>query len=108
MKRGDLVTVALQGSYGKPRPALIVQSDLFNQHPSITILIVTSEIRDTPLFRYTIEPSKQNGLTKKSQIMIDKIQAVPREKLSKPFGKVTDSELLEIERLLAVFLGITD
>ncbi len=108
MKRGDLVTVALQGSYGKPRPALIVQSDLFNQHPSITILLVTSEIRETPLFRYTIEPSKQNGLTKKSQIMIDKIQAVPREKLSKPFGKVTDSELLEIERLLAVFLGITD
>lgn len=108
MKRGDLVTVALQGSYGKPRPALIVQSDFFNQHPSMTILPVTSEIRETPLFRFTIEPSKQNGLAKKSQVMIDKIQTVPINKLSEPFGRVLDSELLEIKRLLATFLGITD
>ncbi len=106
MKRGDLVTIALQGDYGKPRPALIVQSDFFRDLLSAIVLPVTGEIRETPLIRFTLEPSKQNGLTKKSQIMIDKVQAVPREKLSKPFGKVTDSELLEIERLLAVLLGI--
>lgn len=29
MRRGDIVTIALQGDYGKPRPALIIQSDLF-------------------------------------------------------------------------------
>lgn len=106
MKRGDLLTVALQGDYGKPRPALIVQSDLFNKHPSMAILPVTSEIRDAPLVRFTVEPSKNNGLIKTSQIMIDKIQAVPKDKLNKPFGKITDAELLEIERLLALFLGI--
>ena len=43
MKRGDLVTVALSGDYGKPRPALVIQSDLFDEHPSITILPVTGE-----------------------------------------------------------------
>ena len=108
MKRGDLVTIALQGDYGKPRPALIVQSDFFNQHTSVVVLPITSELRETPLFRFTLEPSKKNGLNKKSQVMVDKVQAVPREKLSKHFGKVTDSELLEIERLLSVFLGITE
>ena len=108
MKRGSLVTIALQGDYGKPRPALIVQSDFFDQHPSVVILPITSEIRETPLFRFTLDPSKKNGLIKKSQVMIDKVQAVSREKLSKTFGKVTDSELLEIERLLAVFLGISE
>lgn len=108
MKRGDLVTVALQGDYGKPRPALIVQSDFFDQHHSIVILPVTSEVRETPLFRFTLEPSKKNGLNKKSQVMIDKVQAVPRTKLNKSFGRVKDSELLEIERLLAVFLGISE
>lgn len=107
MKRGNLVTVALQGDYGKPRPALIVQSDFFDQHPSVVILPITSEIRETPLFRFTLEPSKKNGLTKKSQVMIDKVQAVSREKLRNIFGKITDSEILEIERLLAVFLGIS-
>ena len=48
MKRGDLVTIALQGDYGKPRPALVIQSDLFSEHPSVVILPVTSELRDTP------------------------------------------------------------
>ncbi len=37
MKRGDLVTIALPGDYGKPRPALVVQSDLFSEHPSVTV-----------------------------------------------------------------------
>lgn len=108
MKRGDLVTIALQGDYGKPRPALIVQSDFFNQHTSVVVLPISSELRETPLFRFTLEPSKKNGLKKKSQVMIDKVQAVQREKLSQPFGKITDSELLEVERLLAVFLGISE
>lgn len=108
MKRGDLVTIALQGDYGKPRPALVVQSDFFNQHTSVVVLPISSELRETPLFRFTLEPSKKNGLKKKSQVMIDKVQAVPREKLSESFGEITDSELLEIERLLAVFLGISE
>ncbi|TMJ14740.1 MAG: type II toxin-antitoxin system PemK/MazF family toxin, partial [Alphaproteobacteria bacterium] len=38
MNRGDLVTVALPGAYGKPRPAVVVQADRFNQLGSITFL----------------------------------------------------------------------
>lgn len=64
MKRGDLVTIAVHGEYGKPRPALIVQSDLFDEHPSITILPVTSELRETPLFRIRVVPNAINGLQK--------------------------------------------
>src|SRR5437868_3134847 len=71
MKRGDLVVVALQGDYGKPRPALVVQSDLFDEHPSLTIAPVTSTIADAPLFRVTIEPTATNGLRAVSQIMVD-------------------------------------
>lgn len=56
MRRGDLVTIALQGAYGKPRPALIIQSDLFDEHPSVTVLPVTSELRETPLFRVMLDP----------------------------------------------------
>ena len=54
MRRGDLVTIVLQGAYGKPRPALIIQSDLFAEHPSVTIIPITSELRDTPLFRVPV------------------------------------------------------
>lgn len=106
MKRGDLVTIALQGDLGKPRPALIVQSALFAEHPSVVILPVTSELRDTPLFRITIEPSAENGLKVPSQIMVDKPQSVPVEKIGPAFGQVEQGILIDINRVLAVFLGI--
>ena len=80
MRRGDLVTVALQGDLGKPRPALVIQSDLFDAHPSVTILPVTGELRDAPLFRIPVNPTEQNGLTKPSQVMVDKPQSVARNK----------------------------
>ena len=106
MRRGDLVTIALQGNYGKPRLALVVQSDLFSEHPSVVILPVTSELRNTPLFRVLITPSETNGLSKTSEVMIDKMQTVPRDKVSEVFGRLAQEDMLSINRLLAVFIGI--
>lgn len=106
MRRGDLVTIALQGNYGKPRPALVVQSDLFSEHPSVVILPVTSELRNTPLFRVLITPSETNGLSKISEVMIDKMQTVPRDKVGEVFGRLAQEDMLSINRLLAVFIGI--
>lgn len=105
MRRGDLVSVALQGDLGKPRPALIIQSDLFDTHPSITILPVTSVLREAPLFRIAVKPSEQNGLTKPSQVMVDKPQSVAREKIGAVFGRLDDGTILAVNRALAVFLG---
>ncbi|NMQ27658.1 type II toxin-antitoxin system PemK/MazF family toxin [Candidatus Accumulibacter phosphatis] len=105
MKRGNLVTIVLQGAYGKPRPALVVQSDLFATHPSVTILPVTSELRETPLFRVEIKPTAENGLKHLSQVMIDKIQTVPCEKVGDIFGHVDDKTMLAVNRALAVWLG---
>ena len=105
MKRGDVVTVALPGSYGKPRPALIIQSDLFAEHPSVTILPVTSELRDTPLFRISIDPTPGNGLLKPSQIMVDKTQTIPREKIGKTLGQLDETTIVAVNRALALFLG---
>lgn len=105
MRRGDLVTIALQGDYGKPRPALVIQSDLFDEHPSVMILPVTGELRDTFLFRITVKPSEGNGLRKPSQVMVDKPQTVPREKIREIFGRLDDDAMLAVNRSLAVFLG---
>lgn len=107
MKRGDLVTIALQGDYGKPRPALVIQSDLFDEHPSVTILPVTSELRDAPLFRIRIEPSPGNGLLKPSEVMVDKTQSVARDRLGPTFGRLTAEQMLAVSRSLAVFMGVT-
>lgn len=106
MRRGDLVAIAPQGDYGKPWPALIIQSDLFNEHPSVTILPVTSELRETPLFRIRVEPTPDNGLQKTSDVMVDKAQSVPRERVGDVFGHLGAEEMLAVSRSLAVFLSV--
>lgn len=106
MRRGDLAVVSLKGDYGKPRPALIIQSDLFDEHPSVTLMPVTSELRETPLFRFRVEPDAANGLEKPSEVMIDKIQTVARDRLGEPVGRLEDSAITEVNRLMALFLGL--
>ena len=100
---GELVTncdqLKMTASDGKPRPALVIQSDLFDVHPSVTILPVTSELRLAPLFRIAVNPSELNGLSKPLQVMVDKPQSVAREKIGKVFGHLDD------EAMLAVFVG---
>jgi mRNA interferase MazF len=106
VRRGDLVTIALQGDLGKPRPALVIQSDLFDEHPSVTILPVTGELRDAPLFRIPVQPSASNGLSKLSQVMVDKPQSVAREKVGSIFGRLDDETMMAVNRALAIFIGV--
>lgn len=106
MKRGDVITVALQGDFGKPRPALVIQSDLFQDHPSITLLPITSEPVDTPLFRLNLPANTRNGLRKDSQIMVDKSQTVSRARLGPVLGHLSCEEMQYVDRALAVFLGV--
>lgn len=105
MRRGDLVTVAMQGDFGKPRPALVIQSDQFDAHATMTVLPLTSTLLEAPLFRLTITPTPANGLEKPSQIMVDKAMTVKRDKLGETFGRVDDSTMVSINRALALFLG---
>ena len=106
MKRGDLVTVALQGDFGKPRPALVIQADRFEEAATVTILPVTSTLIDAPLLRLAVEPSDTNGLRERSQIMIDKASIVQRDKIGPAFGHLDDEAMVSVTRGLAVFLGI--
>jgi mRNA interferase MazF len=107
LKRGDLVVVALPGDYGKPRPALVVQSDLFNEtHASVTVVPVTSTLVDAALFRLTVEPSPANGLRSLSQLMIDKVTTISRTRISQVIGRLEDDLLLRVSRALALWVGI--
>ena len=105
MRRGELVTISLPGAYGKPRPALVIQSDLFDAHPSVTVLPVTSELRDLPLFRVQVEPSKANGLRSVSEVMVDKAHTVAREKVGSRIGQLEGKAMMAVNRALATFLG---
>jgi mRNA interferase MazF len=109
VKRGDIVVVVAPGDYGKPRPAVIVQSDLYNAtHASLLVCLLTSETVKTPLFRLSIRPTPENGLRKVSQIMVDKLLAIPRSRVHEIIGTIDDATLLALNRCLALMLGLAD
>lgn len=109
MRRGDVVTVAAAGDYGKPRPAVIVQTDAFPEdHPSVVVCQMTTEIVDAPDFRITVEPSAQNGLRARSQIMADKPVTIRRERIGQSVGHLEDADMARLNVALAFIMGLAD
>jgi mRNA interferase MazF len=107
VKRGEVWTVSGGTSYtGKPRPAVIVQEDRFDQTSSITLCAFATDPTDAPLLRMLIEPTERNGLKSASRLMIDKITTVPKARLGKRVGKLNDEDTVRLNRALTVFLGL--
>ena len=107
MERGDIIICDLSGDYGKPRPAVVIQSYLFNPtHASITVCPITSHLIEAPLFRLSLVSNKLTGLTSVSQIMIDKIVSIKSEKITKKIGKLSLNEILKLDDALKLWLSL--
>jgi mRNA interferase MazF len=104
LKRGDLVTYVSAGDYGKPRPGLVVQSDSFTALPAVTLLPITSQLRDVPLLRIPIQPSAANGLQCDSEVMVDKITTIRRDKVGKVFGVAATQIMRDVTVAMRRFL----
>ncbi|MBV8210150.1 MAG: type II toxin-antitoxin system PemK/MazF family toxin [Burkholderiaceae bacterium] len=109
MRRGDVVTVAASGDYGKPRPAVIVQTDALPiEHASVVVCQMTSEYSDAPDFRVTVEPTDKNGLRVRSQVMADKPVTIRRERIGRQIGHLDDKDLARLNVALAFVMGLGD
>lgn len=106
MKRGDLVTISTAGPYGKPRPALVIQANVFEAIPSVTVLPLTSEIYDEHLIRITLYSEKNRGLKVTSQAMIDKVTTIPKTKVGEVIGWIEKDTLQVINSALRRFLDL--
>lgn len=109
MKRGDVVTVAAAGDYGKPRPAVIVQTDaLPTEHASVVVCQMTSNYSDAPDFRVTIDPSEKNGLRVRSQVMADRPVTIRRDRIGRHVGRLDDKDIVRLNIALAFVMGLAD
>ena len=109
MKRGDVVTVAAAGDYGKPRPAVIVQTDaLPAAHASVVVCQMTSECNDAADFRVTIDPTAKNGVRVRSQVMADKPVTIRRERVGSRVGRLDDKDIARLNVALAFVMGLAD
>jgi mRNA interferase MazF len=108
LSRGDLVIVAAPGDYGKPRPAVIVQSNAIPQsHASVVICPMTSELAEAD-FRITIEPGPETGLRVRSQVMADKPVTVRRERIGRRIGRLAAADIARVNVALAFVMGLAD
>lgn len=107
LKRGDIVIAVLSGDYGKPRPAVVVQTNVtLSSHASVTVCPVTSTIMDAPLFRVPLGKGEETGLEKDSQIMIDKIVTIKKERIKSVLGRVSQDDLVKVGRSIAFWLEL--
>jgi mRNA interferase MazF len=108
LKRGDIITANLAGDYGKPRPAVVIQSDRIQALNSVLVCPLTSYLADAEPIRVTIEPSPENGLRARSHIMVDKTTAVSRGRCRDVIGHLDDAVMRELNERLALVIGLAD
>jgi mRNA interferase MazF len=109
MQRGDVVTVAAPGDYGKPRPAVVVQTDALPlAHASVVICQMTSDLADAADFRVTIHPTEANGLRAVSQVMADKPATVRRERIGQVIGRLPPRDIARLNAAIAFVMGLAD
>lgn len=108
LRRGDIITVAAPGDYGKPRPAVVIQSDWITVTNSVLVCLMTGALRDGPYLRLTVDPRPETGLMIRSQIMVDKIIAIPRRKCGAVIGRLDQDAVTALNHVLSVTLGLAD
>jgi mRNA interferase MazF len=106
-RRGDVVTCAPPGEYGKPCPAVVLQADLFNEtHASVTVCPLTSERVGTPLFRVPVTATADSGLKKESEAMADKLTTLRRDRIGLVIGRLDDLVMDRIDSAVLLWLGL--
>lgn len=97
---------ARQGEPGKNRPAIVLSSNHLNSdHPRDLIVVV-------PLSTSTTESDMRpelrdvGGLDRQSRAICLGVRGVARARLLERLGEVTGASLAEIERALALILGL--
>jgi mRNA interferase MazF len=107
VRRGEIWTAAAGSGYvGKPRPVVIVQDDRFDATASVTVCAFTTDPTDAPLFRLLIEADETTGIRETSRLMVDKITTLPRSRLGERVGRLSDEDIVRLDRAIVVFVGL--
>ena len=100
MKRGDVVLIVAQGDMGKPRPGVIVQADeLGETTTSLLVCPMSSDLAEFKRTRPVVTPDAGNGLRLPLQIMTDKINALPRNRIRQVIGTIDDDVREQLDQV---------
>lgn len=106
MKRGSVIIVA-HGEFGRPRPAVVVQADeLGDATTTVLVCPITSDLTEKLPIRPAVEPKAENGLRLRSQIMTDKMLALPRNHARRVIGTIDSETSGRLDTALLTVLGL--
>jgi mRNA interferase MazF len=106
LKRGDVVVTVVQGDHGKPRPAIVVQTDVLNENHATVLLCLISSTLTGSGFRLPLPAEASTGLRRPSEAMVDKLHAVRREKIGQRIGTLSPEQISLLDRKLVAVLGL--
>ena len=107
VKRGDVIVAAFGGGLGdKPRPAVVVQDDLFDGPMTVLAIPLTSDLASVSIIRPAFEPTPANGLSVRSCLMTDKLFPVRRSMIGERIGMLSDSDMSQVELAMQLMLGM--
>jgi mRNA interferase MazF len=93
----------------KTRPALIVQNDIGNRVSPITIVAaISSQVPDRPSPVEVLVAPDEGGLHVRSVILLNYLYSLDRRRLLRRLGALRPSTVAQINRALAVSLGLVD
>lgn len=109
LRRGDLVVAVFGREHGKPRPAVVVQADLFNaSHTSLVLCPISSAQTGLGIFRLKLAAAETPGLRRDSEIMVDKLGAVERRRIGQRIGSLSNTQMQAVNTALRIWLDLAD
>jgi mRNA interferase MazF len=111
MKQGEIWLINLDPTVGaemnKTRPAVIVSDDQLGKLPLKIIAPITDWKAHYGIapWMIAIDPSNQNGLSKKSSIDCFQVRSVSKNRLIMQIGNITFLEMLQVQEGIIKVIG---
>ncbi|MDR1002091.1 MAG: type II toxin-antitoxin system PemK/MazF family toxin [Oscillospiraceae bacterium] len=108
--RGDLYYADLNpvvgSEQGGVRPVLVIQNDIGNKHsPTVIIAAITGKPMKALLPTHCLLKA-QNGLDRESIVLLEQIRTIDKRRLKERVGALEDVDMREVDRALAVSIGL--
>lgn len=109
VKQGDIVLIELEktkgSEYGKNRPAVIIQEDIYNDYFNTTIVaLITGKV--IPEYTTNIYLSKEEShLNKNSTILTNQLRSIDKSRIKKIINPISLTTLNKIKISLRRVFG---
>lgn len=105
IRRGDVVVGVAKGAYfGRARPCVVIQANVYDHMDSVVVCPITTQVG----FGYPMRVRLDVGVidTSESDVQVDKLIAMPRDRIDKVIARLPAALLGTIDAALLDLLDL--